>query len=648
MRRLRFLRILVPAVLLPFLLLLAWKIQQRPAPHSQPVPGQSFNGPRAEKIEITDLFGGARRGSIRAGVFERDGDIFRLKNVERIELPRDGAPPLVISAGSGTITGASGQRLLRLEGGVDLRDERQDFHMSLPTLEFSEAAGQTRSLGEVLLEAPGYHGRAAGIVYGMRGQRTEIFRLELDSKDGASLRADKAFLTDEGNQIELVGDVAVKEGESTLRSDRMRVERREDGRVRLVEASGDVSGSLKAFGDGAYRFSSQQAVCEWDATGHLHHMLLREDASVRDERDALSAGSIDVLWRDGEAPGWVLTARGGVQGTTVLHEEASMLTAESLDASLGADGSLIRGEVSGRVRFEGTTSIAEGARASYQPAVGKGTVRILAEPGVRARLSSGRSRVVAEKIQTDPRGSRLEAEGRVEAALLPDPKGESSRAGMGIFNPKEVIHFVAARMESLSSGGQLHFRGAVRGWQGDRNLSADEVDLEQERNTLSARGGVNTRMARAPGENTSEADYIQVAAERLDYQEDSGEAVYAGRVRLRQAEGWLEAERVEVALARGGGGAEVLRAFDKIRFEFRAPDPKGIPRPVAGEGDRAVYTPSEHTVLLFGDVTPATVRRNGEGGATTSGRVLRYRMDLGRIEVESGERDRARIRTSGS
>jgi lipopolysaccharide export system protein LptA len=91
------------------------------------------------------------------------------------------------------------------------------------------------------------------------------------------------------------------------------------------------------------------------------------------------------------------------------------------------------------------------------------------------------------------------------------------------------------------------------------------------------------------------------------------------------------------------------RAFDAIKVEFRAPAKGDKPATtMSGDGDRVVYTPGDHTVRLFGDKRPATMRRNGPNGGTTTGRVLRYRVDLGTLEVESGERDRAKVRPSTS
>jgi lipopolysaccharide export system protein LptA len=123
--------------------------------------------------------------------------------------------------------------------------------------------------------------------------------------------------------------------------------------------------------------------------------------------------------------------------------------------------------------------------------------------------------------------------------------------------------------------------------------------------------------------------------------------VYAGSVRVRPAEGWLEAARVEVSFATESGEVREMLASGKVRFEFRHSAAGTMPQPATGEGDRVEYVPAESTVWLFGDESPATVRRTGPQGGTTTGRVLRYRLDLGTIEVESGDRDRARIRTSG-
>jgi hypothetical protein len=87
------------------------------------------------------------------------------------------------------------------------------------------------------------------------------------------------------------------------------------------------------------------------------------------------------------------------------------------------------------------------------------------------------------------------------------------------------------------------------------------------------------------------------------------------------------------------------RAFDEVRGEFRPPVADGAPQPLGGTADRALYRPTESVVWLYGDRAPATVRRLGGGGGTTTGKALRYRLDLGTLEVESGSRGTVRIGT---
>jgi lipopolysaccharide transport protein LptA len=256
--------------------------------------------------------------------------------------------------------------------------------------------------------------------------------------------------------------------------------------------------------------------------------------------------------------------------------------------------------------------------------------------------------VAADRLTTDPEGTELTAEGHVESTLLAAPRPTTGGPKPdGLFVAGEAVHFVSARLTSRSAESRLVFDGEVRGWQKERNLSADHVEVRQQPEELHAKGSVNTRVPRERGASASEADYVRVAANQLDYGAAERKAVYTGSVRVRQAEGWLEAARVDVLLAESGGDVREMLASGSVRFEFHSSAGGTLPQPVTGEGDRVEYLPVESTVRLFGDEAPATIRRTGAQGGTTTGRVLRYRLDVGTIEVESGDRNRARIRTSG-
>jgi lipopolysaccharide transport protein LptA len=251
------------------------------------------------------------------------------------------------------------------------------------------------------------------------------------------------------------------------------------------------------------------------------------------------------------------------------------------------------------------------------------------------------------RILTDPRGERLDAEREVEATLLPPSAGSGASGVPGLFRAEQAVHFVAERLEAEQGGSTLVFTGGVRGWQGAQNLSAERVSVRQSDSALSASDNVNTRFPREDaGDSAAEASYVQISSERLQYDDGQRRATYEGNVRIRLAEGWLEAARVELDLHTDDHGIREIRAFDTVRMEFRDPAEPERPQIVAGRADRLRYNPADATVWLYGEQQPASVRRVGQGEGTTTGRVLRYRLDTGTLDVDSGEQAPAQIRTS--
>ncbi len=647
MWRLKFLRILLPALLLPFIAVLVLTMRERPAPRTPSSGAPAFSGPRAERIELTDLSGGSRRLSVKAKVVQQDEDgRLRLEGIEELVVDREAEPPLILSAERGE-TDAS-HRLIRLEGGVNVREEEGGLAVSLPILEVDEESGEARSIGEVAIEEPPYRGRAASVVYGLHGQPTVLSGVEIHGKDGSTLAAQHARLLDGPRDVDLSGDVRAQGMDWTLASGRLRIRRDAEGRLRHAAAADGVEGSRAAASDlgPAGRFAADAIEATWDAEGRPESVLLEGNARLQRGSDVLTAGRIEVA-RSAAAGEWETRAKGSVRAAGPWKDAPAAVQSEGLTAALNAHGGLLRAEFEKDVRFEGSGTAGEAERLVFVPS-GRGEATLRSGPGRRARLARERTRVAADTLTTDPDGTEVTAEGRVESTLLPAPSSAArGPKGGGLFVEGEAVHFVSARLTSRSAETRLVFDGEVRGWQGERNLSADHVEVRRQPEELHAKGSVNTRMPRERGASTSESDYVRVSADRLDYEAAERKAVYTGSVRVRQAEGWLEAARVEVLLGEDGGEVREMLASGKVRFEFHHSAGGSMPQPATGEGDRVEYVPKESAVRLFGDESPAMVRRAGAQGGTTTGRVLRYRLDLGTIEVESGDRDRARIRTSG-
>ncbi|MDX1389827.1 MAG: LptA/OstA family protein, partial [Acidobacteriota bacterium] len=311
---------------------------------------------------------------------------------------------------------------------------------------------------------------------------------------------------------------------------------------------------------------------------------------------------------------------------------------------LDENGSPINGEAVGEVRFKSDDTTAEAHRATFDAVNPAEQIVLHATARRRARLARGRSRIAAERITTNARGTHLAADGRVESSLLAGEGVGSRRAGL--FRNDEAIHFVSEHLEGDPSTNALVFTGSVRGWQGDRNLAADRVEVDQTQDRLDAAGNVMTRLPRVENVTRSSGDFIQVGSERLRYRGLEGEAVFEGDVRVRFLEGWLDSETLDVTLTERDRAVEEILASGEVRFEFASPGSGTGDSPVTGEGDRVRYLPAERTVTLYGDQAPAVVRRQNIEGGVTRGRVLRYHLDTGDLAVESGDRDRATIQTA--
>jgi lipopolysaccharide transport protein LptA len=370
---------------------------------------------------------------------------------------------------------------------------------------------------------------------------------------------------------------------------------------------------------------------------------MRGDALVRRELQSLGAERLELKRAETAGDAWSLTADTHVVAQTIFGGQPGLVRADELKARLDAAFAPTAAEALGRVSFEGRDTRAEAHRAIFSTQAQEGQIELQGPERGKARLSSGRTRVAAASIVTDSRGSRLVARERVEAGLLP---GTSGPRALRLFEEGEAIHFVSQRLESSDGGNALHFTGAVRGWQGERNLSAERLTVDQKAGTVAAEGEVTTRFPRVEGAAAvSEDDYVQIRAERLDYADQERTAVYSGGVRMRMSEGWLDAQRVEVELAAAAGQIAEIRAFDTVRLEFQRSARGELEAPITGEADRAVYRPTEQLVRMYGDHAPTTVQRPGRGGGTTAGRVLAYRLDEGTLEVDSGEQGPASIRS---
>jgi lipopolysaccharide transport protein LptA len=631
--------------------LLALAYRQRVTVHvAEPPAGSRDTARHVEELVYDEYDGSEQTLNFQAAVAEEteEGD-YNLESISRLALYRKERQPLIVTADRGAIEGKAGRRTMQFESGVVITDPEDGLVLTLPVLEVDESAGEARSHGEVRVEGAKLNGRATSLVYGLSGQPTELLEIELQNDEGARLTARKALLHDGLDDVELVEEVqAVRLEQEYFHAGRLRLMRGPDHRLRRAEASSGVDGSVLTETGLPLRVQSEEILVTWDALGHAELLSLSGEAELGHRAESIAAEHIEALRRGGPAADWALRAEGTVYLQGLIEGGAVWLRAQRLEGVLGPDLRLRSATVYDEVRFDGPDIRAEAERATLTADAVGAEVRLFASGRRKARLARGRTRVAAEQIVTDERGERLMAERRVEATLLAAGASEQGASLPGLFDVGDAVHFVSNRLEGRDFSRELTFSGNVRAWQNEQNLSAEQVVLNQEARTLTALGQVGTRIPRAhDGGGSAESDFVQISASRLEYDDGPRRAVFEDQVRVRLAEGWMESERMEVDFIQGGSGIEELRSSGGVRVEFRDPAEEATPQLITGRADRLVYRPEEATIWLYGEESPASVRRIGEGSGTTSGRVLRYQLELGTLEVDSGEQGPARIRTKG-
>ena len=643
MSPLRLLRILLPIGLLGFVVVMAIILRGHPARRSVQPDQSSDQAARMEGFRFTDLVLGRRRLLVEAkvGRVEDDG-AFEIEEAQRVEVDREGQGPLVMSAPHGAGSGAQGKRVVRLEGGVTLKDDT-GFGLEIPSVEIDQVKGEVRSVGVVRLKNETWNGVASRVLYDLNGAPTQLWDLDLEGPNAGRLTADRGSVPAGSRSLTLTGSVSASQGGMTFHADNVVLMRGASGKLESVTASPEVQGETAAFGGGAAGFEARQVNATWNQAGTVESVHLSGSAKIKHVRGTMSADTIDAKALD-PAGSFAVNAAGQVAASGPTPKGAGRLSCDALSAIVSAKGSVHDGSASGHVRFDGDGTAGEAAEARFTSLDADGMVTLRAASDRRARLAFQRTRVIADTIVSDVRGVRMRAEGHVESTLLP-AEGTRAAATSPMFSGTEAVHFVSASLDSADSGAHLVFHGDVRGWQGERTLSADDVDMVQAGEILNAHGHVSTRMPREATRAATEADFVQVSSERLSYRGGEHAAEYEGSVTIRQAEGWLRTPRLVATLADGGPGLREIHAQEGVRFEYRAVGENGVPTTATGDGDRAVYETTARVLHVYGDKAPATVRSTGAKAGTTVGRVLRYDLDSGALEVESGERDRATIRT---
>lgn len=115
---------------------------------------------------------------------------------------------------------------------------------------------------------------------------------------------------------------------------------------------------------------------------------------------------------------------------------------------------------------------------------------------------------------------------------------------------------------------------------------------------------------------------IEITADALEVQQDNAIAVFTGNVRAVQGNILIAADRIQVAYAQGGDGADAIRSIDAEGNVFFSTSTE------TAEGDAGVYDVDNGIITLTGSV----VLTRGENVVRGNRLVLNLATGVSRIE----------------
>lgn len=275
---------------------------------------------------------------------------------------------------------------------------------------------------------------------------------------------------------------------------------------------------------------------------------------------------------------------------------------------------------------------------------------MLLDTGARVWDASGSTE--ADGIRLDQRTGDFTAQGHVNSTRLPDQKQNN-----GMLSGDEPIQAQARKMDSTNRNRTIHYEGDARLWQGANRIQADVVDVDREKQRLTADGSVvtdlweqpkdehpggagsaqpgaaakvqptGTAKPGPPGSGTPGAPVLTVVhAAHLVYTDQDRQALYTGGVVLERAALQVKARQLRAYLSQAGSDSRLEKAFAEgsVQIVQRAPD-----RMRTGSAEHAEYYPGEQKIVLQGGDPQMVDSLKGN----THGRELTYFANDDRLLV---------------
>jgi LPS export ABC transporter protein LptC len=556
-------------------------------------------------------------------------DLYVGEKVTLTVYPDDGAP-VTVHSDRGEYDERT--REAKLSGNVRWSDEQESlaeteeifFHPSRHLLEAPRPVHFTR--GSIDLTAPSARYdltekalRFAGPIEGAgsgtdsgglskltarQGQfRREVGVLELENVDGASKTGDR-YAADR---------LTIKTGSS-------------GGRTEWARGTGSVRGILAPQPSAAgperagveRQYSGEESMLTFDAKGKPRTLSLTgAPALLWEAGRRLTAPQISVLFEDGRAAS--ASASGGVR----VEGEGGHAEAETGTLGFSKDGQAQNVVLEGSVKVLSDGRAGDAARAIELDA--RGLWLLTGDAAHAARVTSGSSRLSADRIELDRPRQQVRGEGRARAVLGADPQ-KNQRTVTFVGDPDRPSFGKADRIVLDETTHVATLSGSASLWQDDSSLFADDITLSDADKTVNAVQNVRAVLAPERSARSAERAASTVTARRLVYRDTDRSGRFEGGVTVTRGGGWRATGGESTAWLGKDRGVDCMEISGDVDLADRAAGR-------TARSEKAVDYPKQGKTVLWG----APARVTDAGGNQVAGAILTI-FDRGRsVEITAPE-----------
>jgi lipopolysaccharide transport protein LptA len=271
----------------------------------------------------------------------------------------------------------------------------------------------------------------------------------------------------------------------------------------------------------------------------------------------------------------------------------------------------------GAFRYTDPKNTASAFRANYD--IVNDRIVLTTDIGWQATVVTDGQTLKAKQIEFQPRAQIARATGSVIAELVSKGGGATPNATSLFPSGNKPVYVNADELIMRQANKVALFTGHVRAWQDNNTLLANELQMQGNGESVTARGGVRTLLyntgaeaRKTPVQSTSEQLIARKAERRMDL---------VGKVNIVDESRTMSSEKASFFFD-DRNKVQRIEAEEKVNLAESVTKRKGA-------GDKAIYHVDRKMIYLYGK--PATI---SDPTGNVSGQQINFDLARNRVQVE--------------